>query len=319
MGNEKLKVLYIAGWGRSGSTILGNLLGQIEGFLQVGEIRYIWDRGLIENNLCSCGVSFRECPFWRAILSEAFGNIDGVDAERMAGFLEHGLRTKQFLLPPPWRRLDRRLADMREYSEALARLYDAANSVTRSRVIVDTSKVPAYGYVLGNLENIELYVLHLVRDPRATAYSWYSRRKLEPNSSGQVKPMLPLGFVYSSLVWNEWNLLIEGLWNRSPEQYMRLRYEDFVEHPKSAVQTILWFLGEEGSRVPFTGERKIALDSGHVFSGNPNRFNGGGTVTIKADEEWRQELSTARRAAITSITWPGLLRYRYPVFMDGGK
>jgi hypothetical protein len=32
MANDKIKVLYIAGWGRSGSTILGNILGQVAGF-----------------------------------------------------------------------------------------------------------------------------------------------------------------------------------------------------------------------------------------------------------------------------------------------
>ena len=56
--DQQLKVLYIAGEGRSGSTILGNILSQIDGFFSVGEMHHIWDRGFIENWRCSCGATF---------------------------------------------------------------------------------------------------------------------------------------------------------------------------------------------------------------------------------------------------------------------
>ncbi|MBA3432215.1 MAG: hypothetical protein H0U16_12145, partial [Actinobacteria bacterium] len=50
-----LKVLFIMGWTRSGSTILDNLLGEVEGFFSTGELHYLWRRGLLEGRLCSCG------------------------------------------------------------------------------------------------------------------------------------------------------------------------------------------------------------------------------------------------------------------------
>ena len=43
---NRLKVLYIAGWGRSGSTILQNMLGEIEGFQPLGELYSIGRRYL---------------------------------------------------------------------------------------------------------------------------------------------------------------------------------------------------------------------------------------------------------------------------------
>lgn len=58
MMNEKIKVLYLAGWSRSGSTILSNILGEINGFFSTGEITYIWQRGLIINKLCGCDLPF---------------------------------------------------------------------------------------------------------------------------------------------------------------------------------------------------------------------------------------------------------------------
>src|SRR5918995_1530890 len=50
-----VKVLYVAGLGRSGSTILANTLGQVEGFFSGGELNFIWKHALIENRLCGCG------------------------------------------------------------------------------------------------------------------------------------------------------------------------------------------------------------------------------------------------------------------------
>ena len=35
-------VLYIGGWGRSGSTLLAHLLGGLDRMVAVGELRYVW-------------------------------------------------------------------------------------------------------------------------------------------------------------------------------------------------------------------------------------------------------------------------------------
>ncbi|WP_420910932.1 sulfotransferase [Thermus thermophilus] len=41
MSQEKVKVVFIGGYGRSGSTLLDRMLGQVEGFVSVGELRHI--------------------------------------------------------------------------------------------------------------------------------------------------------------------------------------------------------------------------------------------------------------------------------------
>ena len=41
MATPIVKVVYIAGMGRSGSTLLGSLLGQLDGFFFVGEFRHL--------------------------------------------------------------------------------------------------------------------------------------------------------------------------------------------------------------------------------------------------------------------------------------
>ena len=61
---DPFRVLYIGGWGRSGSTLLDRLLGQAEGSFSVGEMRDLWLRGVLENRRCGCGEPFDSCPFW---------------------------------------------------------------------------------------------------------------------------------------------------------------------------------------------------------------------------------------------------------------
>ncbi|MGB3634443.1 MAG: hypothetical protein WA982_10425, partial [Rubrobacteraceae bacterium] len=72
MDNGRTKVLYIVGLGRSGSTILSNSLGQIDGFFSAGEICYIWRQNFIENRLCGCGQPFDKCPVWTQVVKKAF-------------------------------------------------------------------------------------------------------------------------------------------------------------------------------------------------------------------------------------------------------
>lgn len=308
----KVKVLYISGWGRSGSTILGRLLGQVEDFFLVGELRYLWDRGLIENRLCSCGAPFTECSVWREITSRAFPA--GEPAPRdMIESRERGVRNRHLLLYPTRRSLRSRVVGMEEYREALRRLYRASLEVGGYRVIVDTSKFPSYGYVLQNTPDIDLYVLHLVRDSRPVAHSWSSRRKTKPDHGQEEagrRLMTPHGLFESSATWSQWNFSIERFLRSG--RYMLLRYEDFVRNPYETTEGILRFLGEEKAEVPFVNEREVLLDAPHTFSGNPDRFRSG-LVAIEPDEGWRVEMSSAQKAAVTALTWPGLARYGYPL------
>ena len=308
---SKLKVLYIAGWGRSGSTILGRILGQLESFFLVGELRYIWDRGFMENWLCSCGKPFHECPMWREVISRVVS--DDFSAEEMVDLRERGLRTRHLLLMPARRVLDAKVSRTREYQGTLETLYRAVQSASHSKVLVDTSKFPAYGYTLQNIPGIELYTLQLVRDPRAVAYSWEAKKKLRLHRRDQPGVlMVPHNYVKSSLVWDEWNLATEHVRRRDPSRFMLLRYEDFVRDPRSSVQSIARFVGEEVTETDFEDERTISLGVPHTFSGNPDRFQSG-PVTIKSDEAWKRHMSVARQMMVAALTWPGLLRYGYPI------
>ncbi len=306
-------MLYLAGFGRSGSTLLGNVLGQVDGFVSVGEIRNIWLHGMIQNKVCGCGAPFDRCEMWWPVLEEAFGGR-GVDPEKMIQLRESWARTMHIplMLAPPTRRLIRRR--LVEYLDNLEKLYRAVRDTTGSRVIVDTSKFPSYGFTVGMVPSVNLCVIHLVRDPRAVAYSWL-RKKLQPDPE-TPEYILQDSPARSSLRWTARNLGTEALWRRSPTRYLMLRYEDFVAEPQKTIGRALELVGEETAPLSHVAEREVKLGANHNIWGNPNRFQTG-LVRLRSDDEWVYRMRSQDKSLVTALTLPLLIRYGYPVIVPG--
>ncbi len=308
MDEGRTKVLYIVGLGRSGSTILSNSLGQIKGFSSVGEICYAWKHDFIENRLCGCGRPFYECPVWTEVVREAFGGPEGVDARRMIGLQRSGARTRHIPMMLTKNGPKTLAGRLDGWLENTGRLYNALRAVTGSRVIVDSSKEPAYGYALGMVENVDLRVLHLIRDPRAAAYSWL-KKKSQPDSE-ELEFMHRFSPTKSAVLWDTWNAAAEALWR--DEKYLMLRYEDFVANPRQSFTRILDLLDEEDAELPLTGDQEVKLGISHTVSGNPNRFETG-SVALRHDREWIPKMNPKDRNLVTGLTLPLLRRYGYPL------
>lgn len=311
----RVKVLYVAGYSRSGSTMLDSILGQIQGFFSTGELYYVWSRNVLDNTVCGCGAPFRECGVWSGVFERAFGGIDAVDAREMIRLQESNTRTRHLPLTlVPWGR--RLLATrLKRYLGNLEKLYHAVQHVTGCRVVVDSSKVPLYGYLLGTIPTIDLYVVHLIRDPRAVSFSWLKTRLLPP-LPGEDRPLYMDRYssIKSSMVWNVTNVAVEMLWRRQSKRYMRLRYEDFVDRPQESLQRILELVHEQDSSLslPFEAGRQIELGVNHTTSGNPSRFHTG-TLELRPDKEWVTRMRLRDKVLASVLTLPLLFRYKYPV------
>ncbi|RPI31568.1 MAG: sulfotransferase [Chloroflexota bacterium] len=308
MDDKKIKILYIAGSGRSGSTILHNILGQIDGFFSIGELRYVWERGFVKNKPCGCGRPFQECEFWKAVLGQTSGLLDQIDAYRLYRLTESfRIHHLPFTVIPNVR--IRHLSRLSGYLEAIEKLYRAIQCVTDSRVIVDSSKNPAYGYLISHLSSIDLHILHFVRDARAVAYSWSKKKLFNPDP---VNPdyMAQKGPLKSAFQWNARNAFTELLLRQAPEKYMQLKYEDFVQAPRQSVESILNFLCEPAMSLPFESDKSVRLKENHSVFGNLVRFQTG-VVNIQLDKEWKSKMSSLNKAAVTLLTLPLLVKYGY--------
>ena len=304
---DKVKVLYIAGGWRSGSTLLSHILAQIDGLFSVGEVMFMWEDNFIWNRLCGCMTPARECEVWQGVMDEAFGGIDLAHAEEMRRLRQKFIRTRYLPLLMMSARGRLLGSGYRKYLDNLEKVYWGMQSSTGCSVIVDSSKFPAYAYTLGMIPTIDLYVVHLVRDPRAVAYSW-RRKKWNPD----VERYLPLySPTHSALAWDYMNFAVETILGRSSNRYLLLRYEDFVARPQEAIKRVLKLVQEEVSELPFVAEDEAVLTPSHMVAGNPGVYKQTGTVRLRLDQDWRAKMKPRDRNLATVLTFPLARRYGY--------
>jgi hypothetical protein len=168
------------------------------------------------------------------------------------------------------------------------------------------------------LPDVDPYVVHLVRDPRAVAYSW-QREKRDPGKIGRDGDAMPTrSALLSTRVWIELNGMAELVRRKfGPARSRFVRYEDFVVRPRQTIGEILDMLAVEAD--PPVDDHGIAhLLPNHTVGGNPNRF-GCGPVEIRADDEWKTKLGPAASWTCSALTAPLNAVYRYPLHPAPGR
>lgn len=305
------KMLYVGGFGRSGSTLVGRVLGEAPNTVCVGETRYLWSRGLLHNVQCGCGQPFRSCSFWGAIGEEAFGGWDRVNTERLVE-LE---RTTNQLRTLPFHRLPALrpgfATAIGEYASSLAKLYSAIACVSGAKTIIETSKDPNFASLLTHISGNDVRIIHLVRDSRAVAYSW-TRTKRMSSPIGKEKFMPRFSPVETATRWLASNAAFHALvTKRAP--YLRVSYESFIANPRDTLRELSVF-ADESLILPLSQltDNKVNLGDHHIFSGNPMRANTG-WMEMHLDDQWQKMLRALPFAEVTAITWPLLRLYGYPL------
>lgn len=301
-------VLFIGGWGRSGSTLLECLIGELGEVTALGEVVHLWERGVRLNERCACGARFNDCPFWREVGDRAFGGWANVDPDRIAD-LKDSVDRQRRVVHTARRRAPSGVSPLiQEYASYYRRVYDAARAITGARVIVDSSKEIPTALAISHEKAVDLRVVHIVRDSRGVAFSW-AKTVVRPESpTGDT--MTRYSAAGSTLFWITGNLLPVGLRYRGVPT-ARIRYEDLVDRPEGTLED-LWRLLDLPGRadLPTTGHNEVELHGSHSVAGNPMRFKRGITQ-IRRDDQWRTNMSLRDRALVTALSFPMLLRFGY--------
>lgn len=303
----QMRVVFIGGQGRSGSTLLERALGQLPDVVSVGETVHLWDRGLRDNELCGCGQPFSACPFWSEVGQLAFGGWDRFDADDAVElrFSVDRNRYLPLLIKPSLSRSFQRRHQ--QYLDRLHRLYEAISEVSGARTIIDSSKHASYALLLSRLPGIDLRLLHVVRDSRAVAHAW-TKTVARPEAGGL--PMPVYGPAKAAVLWDVQNAVIEQL--RRTHDYQRVRYEDFVRAPKDVLLDAARFAGidDDSAVLSMMEGSTLSLGPSHTVAGNPMRFVSG-EVTIRSDETWQREMPAGRRRLVNALTLPLQRHYGY--------
>ncbi|GAA2760861.1 sulfotransferase [Actinopolymorpha rutila] len=303
------RLVYIGGLGRSGSTVIERLLGELPGVCSVGEVTHLWQRMLIDGEACGCGEPFLRCAFWREVGEEAFGGWSRVRASdilRLKGSVDR-LR----FLPRLLRRdLPADLAErVDRYTVTYGRLYAATARVDGSQVVVDGSKHASMAACLSHRYGADLRVVHVVRDPRAVAYSW-AKRQARPmaTSVSKEKDMARYSPGRAAVQWNAENTALTILARRGVPT-LRIRYEDFAARPWESLAEISGF-ADLPNELPLRPNRTAVLSPTHAVCGNPALWRSD-HITVREDTSWRSELNLRDRALVSALTAPTRPHFGY--------
>ena len=316
MPGSGIRYVYIAGEGRSGSTLLGQILNNLPDFHFVGEFRHLFYEPYGANYPCGCGKLFRDCGFWRGVMEAAFGSFEGIDCEALAT-CNFTVARERFT--PMLMLFNRAPAEFfssrwrRAFEDIILPLCRAIARVSGKNVMVDSSHEPSQALVLARLPGIKLKVLHLVRDSRAVAFS-SMRTKLTFDCGGERTYFPRKSPVTSALGWdwrNLWASRIAHL-KRNSIAYARLRYEDLIRTPAEALAGTLTRLGFPAQDLSFIDGATVKLGINHALSGNTVKFNSG-AVTLRMDDEWRHAMAQRDKRITTLLTLPLLRRFGYAV------
>ncbi len=301
--NNKITVLYIAGTGRNGSTLTERVLNEIPSFFAAGELA--WADLFLKDKACFCGTKFDFCPVWGSIRNDAtFKKIDEKSfIEASQKYRNIGEFFKLLLLRKTQRRMP---DDFKQYLESLQILYSTIQKYRACQVITDSSASFLHGYYLSLIPSIELYVVHLVRDPRGFAHS-HSRIKFSSQKVSWSEKRNPLRSAFS---WAKKNWVVGLLFPRRKGRYLRVHYENFIENPTNTLANIGNMLGINLERFDFIQGKTVKLGKHHLTRGNIDAvIKGEEEIVLKLDERWKRDMKWWNIVLVTLITWPLLLKY----------
>jgi len=303
-----LDIVYICSHGRSGSTLVGSVLGLAQGYCYVGEVRDVWTDGLAENHACGCGRPFRECPFWMEVFNRAFGGFDAPEVKEASRLFTAMYRPpatfelfRLVFSPPAQGR------DIAKYTGILTKLYLAIAEVSGCRTIVDSSKALRYGALVMRAPGLKVRWVNVIRDPRGIVHSRTRRARFR---DGSDKPPEEGQGGYRILrIISKW-VGRNGFCRRIMHGTggVRVIYEDFVKDQRPMLAAVAG---------PAEADRVVAmLASGipdtivqHQVAGNWVRG-----LKISPKESWRSELPEGVARLTAALSWPWRRSYRFEIF-----
>lgn len=290
MAEDTVRILFLAGSARCGSTLVGRMLGELPGLVNTGElgVSLLSADAQAVNAPCGCGAEEADCLFWASV-------------SQGRPLRDYGLPWRTRRLLRLWWRLRRDPQLRGRLAAALLPLYRRVAAEAGARWVVDISKEPVIGMILAQLPGVEMAVLHLVREPCGVVASWRRRKGYLP----KIRPIKVIGWIWRANLMAEWLSL-------GVSRHWRLRYRDFVGDPGPALGAIA--AGLNGARAPGGTEKHEFLRPGEVLLGmqhglvsNPDKLDAGWVplrlpvIRLDRPSRWLTHL----------LTWPLLWRYGY--------
>ncbi|WP_170110172.1 sulfotransferase [Flavilitoribacter nigricans] len=291
-----VKYIYILSQRYSGSTLLSFLLATHPEISTIGERRKFFVKSIRPKGQtglqCSCGALFQDCVYWTAVREKVLARID----ERALGvnetefqlygnkYLEKlGQEILQRAILDGWPLSDHLFAGRRRnWNTFNRRLVEVILEMDNSRIFLDSSKSIEQVLYLSQIDDFDLHIIWLTRDPRAQVASSlkYNSWSVEEATRRWKQQMQKNQFVLDRL----------GI------KYTTLTYEALCRDPKGEIRQLLKFVGMDpgGFSLNFRDYEQHIMGNYRMRLGQDTR--------IVERKDWLERLQPGEIAKIESMT-----------------
>lgn len=225
------EIVYIAGAGKSGSTMLDTILGTLDKSFSGGELVFYTSKGLINHEYCACGATVPNCEIWGEVAKEWEGKRK-LSLEEFDRLNLHFHYTKnihklvyQYFFPSK---------KFEDYIHDTKILFDIIFDKTGKNFIVDSSKLPARILILRKI-GYRIRVIYLKR--RFTSVLNSNRKSLKKNlKAGLEHDIIPRSFLSVLKEWLSYHILINlfSIGNKK----VNIKYESIIYDLKNEINKV---------------------------------------------------------------------------------
>jgi len=290
---EPINLVYILGYGHSGSTLLDMMLGSTHDMLSCGEL-WAFGRNLHENRLCSCGKHFSECEFWHSVLKTL---------EEQVGWTPQQQHYSPSVLTDStiskW--LTRFRSDFRpsvstrvleQFGMREKILFQTLLEESGAKVAVDSSKYLERLIALHYTGHFNIRVIHLIRDGLALLDA--ARRALARTSANRSRPVItPLEILrWTTLINRQKRFLDEVM----PDCHIRISYESLTSNPVETMTRAFKDLEIDFSAETLDdkSDQYVFQHERHFVGGNRMKYADAST-SISKSGDWVSRISNSDR------------------------
>lgn len=289
---SKIKIIYIVGIGRSGSTILDLIIGNNDGCLSCGEITNIFKDAFIKNQICSCGQVAINCDYWQSIKKEWLSR-NSLDVEEFITLIYR--YEKNGIVP--WLRyyFNRFLfktRDFRLYLQGTNKFINLMSTINNKYIIIDSSKRVLRFKVLQSHCGFDVFPIHLIRDLKGIMASEVSN--IESTIQKQVI------FLKTIIRYVVVNMQIKFVLSNVPHK--TLLYESLLENPQEELNEIGKLCQINTSESIGKIVNQEVMNFRHLISGSHIRTQSNIILQKNPSEKWKKYLPKFYATVADSIT-----------------
>ena len=310
--NTKIKLIYIAGPSRSGSTLIAEQLALHTPAIHLGEFRRISSFAMERdgrvhderiNGDCACGKAVLRCEFWTEIERKSGLDLKATEFDaNCSKFSRLAFRMSALVLGPRMTKALCRVfpgfGKQLRAAENCWRLFDVIIAISGSDVLIDSSKQTHQFYMLQVARPDEIVLIGLFRNLRAVVSSAVKRPQKLQYVGQAGRELRRIGNASDvSLIKtaaNSWRLVtlqqLGALFRTPSHCRFFLRYEDFCKRPSYYITQVI-----ERFDLQLLEKQSVTC---HAIGGSPSRYASGFKV-IAAQESWKQTWCLDRERALS--------------------